>query len=89
MTLHLVSSDARPIIRNESGALDRAATITRMSEHLVAAILHQGLDTSSDSDVIAYLYDAPDRYHHRVVLDHYEDAVAAAKQTLVMQEMSR
>ena len=55
MTLHLVSSDARRIIRNESGALDRAATIIRMSEHLGAAILHQGLDTSSDSDVIASL----------------------------------
>lgn len=89
MSLHLVSSDARKILRDETGAIDRAATIKQMADHLVGAIMYEGLDTSSDSDVIAYLYDAPDRYHHRVVLDHYEDAVAAAKQTLVMQEMSR
>lgn len=88
MTLQLASSTPA-IIRDATGALDRAATVTRMAEHLMGAILYNGLDTSSDSDVIAFLYDAPDRFHHRTILNCYEAALAEAKQYIVAREMSR
>jgi hypothetical protein len=67
----------------------RADTVKQMAEHLVAAILHDRLDTSSDIDVIECLRNAPERYHARTVLDHMDDAMLEAKQTLIAMEMSR
>lgn len=61
--------------------------VREMAEHLVAAV-HGGLDTSNDRDVIAYLYNAPQRYHHRLILDHFDSAMAECKQILIAAEMS-
>jgi hypothetical protein len=47
------------------------------------------IDTSSDIDVIECLRNAPERYHARTVLDHMDDAMLEAKQTLIAMEMSR
>jgi hypothetical protein len=88
MALHLASSnEPRRILRDNAGAVDRAATVKQMAEHLVAAILHDSLDTSSDVDVIECLRHTPELYHWRLVLDHLDDALYLAKMTLVAREM--
>lgn len=69
-------------------ALSRDDIVKTMADHLVAAILHASLDTSSDIDVIQCLLDTPERFQSRVVLNHIDDALAAAKQILVAREMS-
>ena len=69
-------------------AMDRAEIVQNMAEHLVAAILHDRLDTSSDIDVIECLLHTPERYQSRVVLNHMDDALADAKQTLIAMEIS-
>jgi hypothetical protein len=68
-------------------SMERWQIVKTMSEHLVADILHSGLDTSNDIDVISCLLNTPDRFHHRVVLDHMDDALAEAKQILIAKEM--
>jgi hypothetical protein len=70
-------------------ALDRDEIIKSMAEHLVAAILHDRLDTSSDIDVIDCLLHTPERFQSRVVLNHMDDALVEAKQTLIAMEMSQ
>lgn len=60
-----------------------------MAAHLVAAILHDGLDTSSDIDVIQTLLNLPERFNHRVVLNHMDSALYEAKQVLIQREMER
>jgi hypothetical protein len=65
----------------------RDALVEEMANHLVAAV-HGGLNTASDQDVISYLYNAPQRYHHRLILDHMDSALYLAKQTLIAAEMS-
>lgn len=69
-------------------ALDRSEIVKSMAEHLVAAILHDGLDTSSDLDVIQTLLNTPERYQSRVVLNHMDDALLEAKQILIAAEIS-
>ena len=69
-------------------ALSRDEIVKSMSEHLVAAILHDRLDTSSDIDVIDCLLRTPERYQSRVVLNHLDDALLEAKQTLIAMEIS-
>jgi hypothetical protein len=63
------------------------ALVREMAEHLVAGV-HGGLDTSRDQDVIAYLYNVPQRYHHRLILNCFDDALAECKQILIAAEMS-
>ncbi len=58
-----------------------------MAQHLVAAILHDALDTSSDIDVIQTLLNTPERFQSRVVLNHMDDAMLEAKQILIAREM--
>lgn len=65
----------------------REDIVRRMAEHLVAAILHDGLNTSADMEVITTLYNAPERFPSRVILDHMDDAMYLAKQTLIAREM--
>lgn len=62
--------------------------IQEMASQLYAGILG-GLNTASDQDVIAYLYNAPQRYHYRLILNHYDRALAEAKQMLIAFEMSK
>lgn len=62
--------------------------IEEMANQLYAGILG-GLNTSKDQDVIAYLYDSPQRYHYRLILNHYDRALYAAKQMLIAYEMSK
>jgi hypothetical protein len=89
MTLHLASSnEVRRILRDDSGLIDRDATVKQMADHLVAAIL-AGLNTASDIDVIEYLRHTPERYHSRTILDHLDDALLEAKQVLIAMEMSK
>jgi chromosome condensin MukBEF ATPase and DNA-binding subunit MukB len=88
MTLHLVSSDARKILRDDSGALDRAATVKQMADHLVAGVMG-GLCTANTSDIIQYLKNTPEQYHLRTIFNHMDDALYEAKQTLLAMEMSR
>jgi hypothetical protein len=68
-------------------AAARDALVREMADHLVAAI-YSGLNTANDQDVISYLWNAPQRYHHRVVLDHMDGALYLAKQTMIAAEMS-
>jgi hypothetical protein len=68
-------------------AFRRDELVDIMASHLVAAILHDDLDTSSDIDVIQCLLNTPDRFQSRVVLDHLDDALFAAKQILIAKEL--
>ncbi|MDB5552807.1 MAG: hypothetical protein JWL86_2791 [Rhizobium sp.] len=88
MTLHLVSSDARKILRDETGAIDRAATVKQMADHLVAGV-HGGLCTARDCDVIQYLKNTPEQYHLQTIFNHMDEALYEAKQTLLAMEISR
>lgn len=94
----LAPREVREIQRAESSvvpfrrpleAMDRADIVKIMAEHLVAAILHNHLDTSSDIDVIQCLLDTPERFQSRTVLNHLDDALYAAKQELLAMEISK
>jgi hypothetical protein len=61
--------------------------VQEMANHLYAGILG-GLNTANDQDIIAYLWNAPQRYHHRLVLDHMDGALYLAKQMMIAAEMS-
>ncbi len=76
-------------VRTVPDETDQSGTVKQMAEHLVAGICHGRLNTASDRDVIAYLYDLPNRYHYRVVLDSYAEAVYEAKQIMIAMEMSK
>lgn len=65
----------------------RDEIVDMMAMHLVAAILHDGLDTARDQDVIECLLNTPERFQWRVVHNHMDDAVAEAKQILIAKEM--
>ena len=69
-------------------ALTRDEIVKNMAEHLVAAIIHGGLDADSDIDVIQCLMNTPERYQSRVVLNHMDDALAEADQMIIAREMS-
>lgn len=69
-------------------AVSRDEIVKTMADHLVAAILHASLDTSSDIDVIQCLLDTPERFQSRVVLNHLDGALYLAKQNLIAMEMS-
>jgi hypothetical protein len=88
MSLQLASSNVHRIIRDDTGALDRAATVKQMADHLVAGVMG-GLCTANTTDVILYLRNAPEQYHSRTIFDHMDDALYAAKQTLVAMEISK
>lgn len=83
--LHIVPQRSFPSERVAEAA--HGAIVREMAEHLVAGV-HGGLDTSRDQDVIAYLYNAPQRYHHRLILSHMDDAMMECKQILISAEMS-
>jgi hypothetical protein len=76
-----------PFHRRPLESLRRDEIVDCMASHLVAAILHDGLDTSNDIDVIQCLLDTPERFQSRIVLDHMDDAMAEAKQTLIAREI--
>lgn len=81
MNKHVVVEFRKPL------DLRRDQIIDCMASHLVAAILTDGLDTSSDVDVISCLMNTPERYQSRVVLNHMDDAMAEAKQILIAKEI--
>lgn len=83
--VRLVPPRAFPSERLANAARD--ALEREMADHLVAGI-YGGLNTANDQDVISYLWNAPQRYHHRLVLDHMDAALYLAKQTLIAAEMS-
>jgi hypothetical protein len=64
-------------------AFTRDEIVSIMASHLVAAILHDGLDTSSDVDIIQTLIDTPERFQSRVVLNHMDEALAMAKHIVI------
>lgn len=66
---------------------DPEMLVQEMANQLYAGILG-GLNTSRDQDVIAYLYEAPQRYHYRLILNHYDRALYSAKQMMIAAEMS-
>jgi hypothetical protein len=82
MNKHVVVPFRKPL-----EALRRDEIVDIMASHLVAAILHDGLDTSSDIDVIQTLLNTPERFQSRVVLNHMDDALYFAKQTLIAKEL--
>lgn len=67
--------------------LRRDEIVDCMAMHLVAAILHDGLDTSNDIDVIDCLLNTHERFQSRIVLNHLDDALYAAKQILIAKEI--
>lgn len=62
--------------------------IQEMANQLYAGILG-GLNTSKDQDVIAYLYESPQRYHYRLILNNFDAALVEAKQMMIAYEMSK
>lgn len=68
-------------------AFRRDEIVTIMAGYLVAEIMHNALDVQRDQDVITTLLNTPERFQSRVVLNHMDDAVAEAKQILIMKEM--
>lgn len=60
---------------------DPSLLIQEMANELYAGIVG-GLNTSRHQDVIQCLYDAPQRYHRQLILDHYERALLEAKHML-------
>lgn len=82
MNQHVVTPFRKPL-----QALRRDEIVDIMASHLVAAILHDGLDTSSDIDVIECLLNTPERFQSRVVLNHLDDALIEAKQILIAKEL--
>jgi hypothetical protein len=82
MNIQLATLDGHPV-----SLANRDDIVKRMAEHLVAAILHDALDTSSDIDVIQCLLDTPDGFQSRVILNHLDDALSEAKQFLIAREM--
>jgi hypothetical protein len=77
--VHLVPQRSFPSERLATAARD--ALVKEMADHLVAAVV-EGLSTANTMDVFKCLYDSPDRYHHRVVNDYMDDALALAKTIL-------
>jgi hypothetical protein len=82
MNHHAVTPFRRPIDSLKGWEIEKI-----MASHLVAAVIADGLDTSNDIDVISCLLNTPDRFHHRVVLDHMDSAMVEAKQILIAKEM--
>lgn len=65
----------------------RDALVQEMANHIYAGVLG-GLNTANDHDVISYLWNAPQRYHHRLVLDHMDAAKYLALQMNIAVEIS-
>lgn len=84
---HQEGLDAVLPFRKSLQGMDRDDVVKVMAEHLVSAILHANLDTSSDIDVIQTLLDTPERFQSRVVLNHLDDAKAEALQMLIAKEI--
>lgn len=85
----IISMATRRALPSEHLAnMDPALLVQELANHLYAGILG-GLNTSRDQDVIAYLYDAPQRYHYRLILNHYDAALYEAKQMMVAAEISK
>jgi len=82
MNKHVVVPFRKPL-----EALRRDEIVDIMASHLIAAIMHDGLDTSSDIDVIQTLLNTPERFQSRVVLNHLDEAVVEAKQILIARDM--
>lgn len=80
--LHIASLNEKPVTPRDNHAAERAIVVEQMANHLVAAVVDAGLSTANTMDVFKCLYDAPDRYHHRVVNDHMDDALIRAKAIL-------
>jgi hypothetical protein len=66
--------------------MPRSEIIGIMAAHLVAGMMN-GLNVSSDIDVIQYLLDTPERFQSRVVLNHMDDALRSAREILVAMNM--
>lgn len=86
MNQHVATASVIPF-RKPLQDMRRDEIVDVMAQHLVAAILHDGLDTSNDIDVIQTLLNTPERFQSRVVLNHLDDALAEAKQMLIAREM--
>jgi len=83
--VHLVPQRSFPSERLAAAARD--CLVREMAYHLVAAVT-DGLNTARDQDIIACLLDAPQRYHHRLIHDHMDDAKIEAKKILNAAQMS-
>jgi hypothetical protein len=59
----------------------RDALVREMAHHICAGV-SCGLNTVNDQDVIACLWNAPQRYHHRLILDNLDESLALAKEIL-------
>lgn len=84
---NVVELRTRMVATEEIQYVTREMLVQEMANHLYAGVLG-GLNTANDQDVISYLWNAPQRYHHRLVLDHMDSALYLAKQMLVAAEMS-
>jgi hypothetical protein len=82
MTLYLASSnEVRRIIRDESGAIDRAATVRQMAHALVAGV-EDGLNTANTMAVAECLTRAPEQWQSQIINNHVDEALALAKSML-------
>jgi hypothetical protein len=60
----------------------REALVREMAMHLIAGTT-EGLDLSSDFDVIRYLKNTAEAYPARVITAHMDDAVMESKQIII------
>ncbi|MDB5618537.1 hypothetical protein [Tardiphaga sp.] len=89
MAPHLASSnEVRRIIRDESGSIDRAATVEQMALTLVAGV-EGGLNTANTMDVAECLTRAPEEYQAQTINNHVDEALALAKTMLDAMEENR
>ena len=67
---------------------ERSEIIDMMSRCLVVAVIVAQLDLGDDVDVIETIRSALPQFRCRVILDHLDDALTAAKQSLIAVAMT-
>lgn len=83
MTIHIATINGVHMLPEErQQIIAREDIVQEMARHLLAGIT-EGLDLSSDFDVIRYLKSTPEAYRARVITSHMDAAIYEARQVLV------
>lgn len=78
----LIMSEAAVLKFRPRVVVSRDSIVHDMAMHLIAGMT-EGLDLSSNFDVIRYLISTPDRYRAKVVSAHMDDAIYSARQIII------
>lgn len=83
MNQHVASIIAFPVPQPAPVVLpERETLIHDMAMHLIAGMT-EGLDLSSDFDVIRYLKNTTEAYRASVITSHMDEAIYEARQTVI------